>query len=110
MSGRQETRRRRDRFGCCRPLISMVAVSLPARYLLPGDFKKVIYRPQGWISPAVLVDGRMDGVWKHEEKGRRGKVRIEACGNLPRGARHAAEHEAEQLGTFLGGAWEFSWR
>jgi hypothetical protein len=46
----------------------VVAASLPARYLLPGDFKKVIYRPQGWISPVVLVDGRMDGVWKHEKK------------------------------------------
>jgi hypothetical protein len=63
----------------------VVAPSLHARHLLPGDFKKAIYRPQGWISPVLLVDGRMDGVWRHERKGKR-------------------------LAEFLGGALELTWR
>src|ERR1700676_4214265 len=49
----------------------VVAASLHVRQLLPGDFKKAIFRPQGWISPVLLVGGRMDGVWRHEKKGKR---------------------------------------
>ena len=55
----------------------VVAASLHAVHLLPGDFKKAIYRPQGWISPVLLVNGRMDGVWRHERKGKRIEVRVE---------------------------------
>jgi hypothetical protein len=36
----------------------VVAASLHLRHLLPGDFKKTIFRPQGWISPVLLVGGR----------------------------------------------------
>ena len=25
-----------------------------------------VYRAQGWLSPVLLVDGRIEGVWKHE--------------------------------------------
>lgn len=31
-----------------------------------------IYRQQGWVSPVLLVNGRMAGVWKHEHNGGRG--------------------------------------
>src|SRR5437870_7308515 len=34
----------------------------------PGHYKRV-YRPQGWLSPVVLVDGRVGGVWSPERKG-----------------------------------------
>jgi hypothetical protein len=34
--------------------------------VLPGALKGYVYRPQGWLSPVVLVDGRMEGVWRHE--------------------------------------------
>ena len=88
----------------------VVAASLHARHLLPGDFKKAIYRPQGWISPVLLVDGRMDGVWRHAKKGKRIEVRIEPFVKLPVWARHAAEEEAERLAEFLGGSLELTWR
>ena len=78
--------------------------------LLPGPFKDRIYRPQGWVSPVVLVDGRMDGVWRHERKGSRLLVRIEPFVELPGWARQAAEAEAERLAAFTGGALELSWR
>ncbi len=29
-------------------------------------FKARVYRTQGWIAPVVLVDGRIVGVWSHE--------------------------------------------
>ena len=37
--------------------------------VLPGALKGHVYRPQGWLSPVVLVDGRMEGVWRHERRG-----------------------------------------
>ena len=30
------------------------------------NIKGRVYRPQGWISPVVLVDGRMAGVWDYD--------------------------------------------
>ena len=40
-----------------------VAISRHARYLFPEEHRPKVYRPQGWISPVVLVDGRIVGVW-----------------------------------------------
>jgi hypothetical protein len=31
---------------------------------MPGPYKARIYRPQGWLSPVLLVGGRMEGVWR----------------------------------------------
>jgi Winged helix DNA-binding domain len=75
-----------------------------ARYLpaqLDPALKARVYRPQGWISPVVLVNGRMLGVWKHERKGRRLDVTIEPFGRLPRWARAQLEGEADRLAAFL---------
>lgn len=88
----------------------VVAASLHAVHLLPSDFKKAIYRPQGWISPVLLVNGRMDGVWRHERKGKRIEVRVEPFVKLPSWARRGAEEEAERLAEFLGGPLELSWK
>jgi hypothetical protein len=65
-----------------------------------------VYRPQGWLSPVLLVDGRIAGVWSHERAGDRLVVEIERLGRLPRAARAGAEAEAELLAGFLGGELE----
>ena len=62
-----------------------------------------VYRPQGWLSPVLVVDGRMAGVWSHERKGARVSVEISPFGKLAGGARRAAEAEAASLAAFLGG-------
>lgn len=62
-----------------------------------------VYRQQGWVSPVLLVDGRMEGVWKHRRKGRRLEVEIDPFGKLPRSTREAIEPEAERLAAYLGG-------
>ena len=36
---------------------------------LAARFKDRVYRRQGWLSPVLLVDGRMAGVWSHERRG-----------------------------------------
>lgn len=39
----------------------VVAASCHAASLLPGDLRHRVYRPQGWLSPVLLVNGRMEG-------------------------------------------------
>jgi hypothetical protein len=87
----------------------VLAASRHAEFLLPGPFKDRIYRPQGWLSPVLLVDGRMDGIWKHERKGSRLLVQIEPFVDLPAWAHQSAEAEAERLAEFMGRSLELSW-
>lgn len=68
--------------------------------LFPLQHKARIYRPQGWVSPVLLVDGRVEGVWRSERK--RGlSVRIEPFAKLSAAVRAGAAEEAERLAAFL---------
>jgi hypothetical protein len=88
----------------------VITATRQAERLMPGPFNDRVYRPQGWLSPVLLVGGRMDGTWRQERKGRRLLVTIEPfAGPLPAWARRAAEAEAERLAAFAGGEPELSW-
>ena len=70
-----------------------------------------MYRPQGWLSPVLCVDGRIAGVWRQERKGAALNVAIEPFATLRRGARREAGEQAELLAAladFLGGELELS--
>jgi len=69
--------------------------------LFSREHKARIYRPQGWISPALLVDGHVEGVWRHERKNGRLEVRIEPFARQPPKVRAEAAEEAERLALFL---------
>lgn len=88
----------------------VVAASCHAERLLPGDLRHRIYRPQGWIAPVLLVNGRMEGVWRHETKGSRVEVAIEPFVNAPQWVRRAAAQEAERLAAFLGCSLRLAWK
>jgi len=88
----------------------VVGVSAHAEHLLPGDRRHRVYRQQGWISPVLLVNGRMQGVWRHEIKGSRVEVVVEPFVKSPAWVRRAAAQEAERLAAFLGGALSFAWK
>lgn len=87
----------------------VIGATKHAAALLPGAFKDRVYRPQGWVSPVLLVAGRMNGVWRYQRKGRRLFVDIEPFVDLPGWARRGAEAEAERLAGFVGGALELTW-
>jgi len=87
----------------------VIGATRHADKLLPGPFADRIYRPQGWISPVLLVDGRMDGIWGYEKKRGSVAVRVEPFVALPASARDAAEHEAERLARYLGGPLDLTW-
>lgn len=69
--------------------------------LFPAVHKGRIYRPQGWISPALLVDGHVEGVWRHERKNGRLEVQVEPFARQPPRVRAGVAEEAERLATFL---------
>ncbi len=77
--------------------------------LMPGDFRDRVHRAAGWVSPVLAVDGRLEGVWRHERRGRRVIVGIEPFTAQPAWVRRAAEAEAERLAAFLRGDLELGW-
>jgi hypothetical protein len=87
----------------------VVGASRDVPDLVADGGRERIYRQQGWISPVLLVDGRMDGIWSYELKGSRCAVRIEPFVKPPKWAREAAEVEAAALAGFLGAPLKLSW-
>jgi hypothetical protein len=87
----------------------IIAASRFAPHFLPGPHKDRVYRPQGWLSPVLLVGGRMDGLWRHERKGAVLRIDIEPFVKVPAWARKAVDDEAERLAAFLGGSPQVRW-
>jgi hypothetical protein len=87
----------------------VISASTHAVHLHPREeLRGRIYRPQGWLSPVVIVEGRFAGVWRHERKGRRLLVTVEPFGALPAWARKGIAAEADRLAEFLGGQLELA--
>jgi hypothetical protein len=87
----------------------VVGSSYHAEHLMPANFRSRVFRPQGWISPVLAVDGRLLGVWRHTTKGSRVEVAIEPFVRVPAWVRRGAEEEAERLARFFGGNLELAW-
>jgi hypothetical protein len=54
-----------------------------------GAHKALVSRPQGWISPAVVVDGRIVGVWEQDN----GRRRVSSFADLPAAVRTRLDHD-----------------
>ena len=87
----------------------VVAAPRDREAVLPEALRSRVYRPQGWLSPVLLVDGRMEGLWRHERKRGRLIVEIKPFAEQPKWVRRASEEEAERLARFLGSELELSW-
>ena len=70
--------------------------------VLASEHKGRVYRPQGWLSPVLLVDGRVEGVWSYERKGSRLTVTIEPFAAASDDVRTGAEQQARRLAEFFG--------
>ena len=66
-------------------------------HLLSAKHYKRVYRNQGWISPVVLIDGAIAGVWSHKLQGKRLLINIEPFGKLSKTERAGIEREGERL-------------
>jgi hypothetical protein len=69
--------------------------------LLPRAYKSRVFRPQGWISAVVLIDGRMGGVWEHATRHSQTTVKVRMFASPAASLRKAIEVEAERLNAFL---------
>lgn len=61
-----------------------------------------VYRPQGWVSPVLLVDGLVAGVWSTAVRNGALTLRVEPFVRLPRQVRSLLGQECSLLGRFLG--------
>jgi len=71
-------------------------------HLVATEHRPKIYRPQGWIAPVVLVDGRVAAVWEHTREGNRLRVKVAKFGSISRRIIAGIREEARDLGRFLG--------
>jgi len=60
-----------------------------------------IFRPQGWVSPVVLVDGRAAAVWSYDRRGDRLVLQVSGFEPLPRRVTALIHVEAQGLARFL---------
>ena len=77
--------------------------------VLAAQHKDRVYRRQGWLSPVLLVDGRMAGTWSHERKGGFLGVTLEPFAPAEDVIRAGAEREAQRLAAYFGDELELVW-
>ena len=80
----------------------VVAVRRAGERPLEAPFKDLVYRKAGWISPVVLVDGELAGVWEHAEAKDGVRVDIRPFRPLDSEVVDLAVAEAERLAHHLG--------
>ena len=71
-------------------------------HLAAQEHRPKIYRAQGWISPVVLVDGRVVAVWEHTRERDRLLLRVTKFGTITRRIAARIVEEAQGLSRFLG--------
>ncbi|HUX21638.1 MAG TPA: crosslink repair DNA glycosylase YcaQ family protein, partial [Spirochaetia bacterium] len=70
-------------------------------YVAPKD-RPAVYRPQGWVSAVLLVDGSARGTWTHETKRSLLRVTVKPFARLSRAVSRLLRREVELLAPFLG--------
>lgn len=70
-------------------------------HLLSAQYYKRVYRNQGWISPVVLVDGAIAGVWSHKLKNKNLVVEVQGFQKLPKPTKVGIEREASSLAQYF---------
>ncbi|MFQ5771005.1 MAG: winged helix DNA-binding domain-containing protein [bacterium] len=70
-------------------------------HLVDSTYYKRVYRNQGWISPVVLLNGRVIGIWSYTRRGQRLSLEIEPFEKFSKIIQLKIEEEATRLGGFL---------
>jgi hypothetical protein len=75
---------------------------LPRRIeaLMPVDRHADVHRVAGWVSPVVIVDGRVAGTWDLAS-GKRGGITVQPFFKWRGGARQELAAEADRIAAFL---------
>lgn len=70
----------------------------PREAFLPPDTYDRVFRTAGWISPVVLYDGAVAGVWERKRR----ELRVDLFVRETKRLRAGIDREARRLGEFLG--------
>ena len=70
-------------------------------HLVDDAHYKRVYRKAAWISPVVLLNGRIVGIWSNRRQAQRLKVEVELFARISRTVRARIEEEAASLAQFL---------
>ena len=60
-----------------------------------------VHRTAGWVTPIVIVDGRIAGTWDLRGNGTRGAAEVRPWGRWRGGARKELEAEVDRIAAFL---------
>jgi hypothetical protein len=71
-------------------------------HIVPKKYQPNVFRPQGWIAPVVLVDGRVRAVWEHAREGNHLRVKVTKLEPVSRRVAAGIHEEAGDLARFLG--------
>ena len=80
------------------------------QFVPAGVERQQIYRPQGWLTPVLLVSGRVAGLWRHERKGKRIEVSISRWRSCPPGPGRGPRRRPKVWLPYLGGEISLSWQ
>jgi hypothetical protein len=69
--------------------------------LLARAYQHFVYRPQGWISAAVLANGYIKGVWEHQTRRSQTIVQVRLFSAPTASLQEGIAAEAARLGAFL---------
>ncbi|HEY2497579.1 MAG TPA: winged helix DNA-binding domain-containing protein [Candidatus Angelobacter sp.] len=80
--------------------VYLLAHSLKEHFL-DARFYKRVYRDQGWISPVVLIDGQIAGVWEHTLSRQLIEVEVELFARVARSVREQIKNRAAELAELM---------
>jgi hypothetical protein len=70
-------------------------------HLVDRRWYKKVYRPQWWISPVVLLNGRAIGTWAYTRRRKHASLEMKLFGRVPRDIQAKIDEEAASLESFL---------
>ena len=71
-------------------------------HLVDARYYKRVYRNQGWLSPVVLLNGRVAGLWTYTRRGKTLALDVELFEKLSKAVLAMLEQEAEMIAQFKG--------
>jgi hypothetical protein len=71
---------------------------------VPPDRTAEVSRTAGWISPVLVVDGAVAGVWEHQQRNGELTITVRPFSPPPAAVRDAAQEQAARYGALLDAA------
>ncbi len=78
-------------------------------HLVTDDRYKRVYRAAGWLSPVLLIDGRIAGVWSYTRRGESLQVSIEPFEAIAKRQRTQIERRAQEVAGFFDSSCELAY-